>query len=113
MATFALHGVRLLFDDGAIDAVADMVMAHSTGARGLRLILGRVLSECEFQLPELADNGVTEIIFDRAAVRGERLPDIRRSQSQQVRATLLQARSKAGSYSGKRCNKDEDDLKIF
>jgi ATP-dependent Clp protease ATP-binding subunit ClpX len=106
MASFALHGVRLRFDDGAMDTVAEMVMAHPTGARGLRLILGRVLSECEFCLPELAENGVTEIVFDQAAVRGERPPDVKSSLSQQICDSLLQARSKAGSYSGRQCNKD-------
>lgn len=113
MANFALHGVRLRFDEGAMNTVAEMVMTHPTGARGLRLILGRVLSEWEFQLPELAENGVTEIVFDQKAVRGERAPYVKNSPTHQARVSLIEARSKAGSYSGRPCNRDEDDLKIF
>jgi ATP-dependent Clp protease ATP-binding subunit ClpX len=112
VAQFALHGVRLHFDDDAIAAVADMVLAHPTGARGLRLILGQVLSEWEFQLPELAESGVTDILFDERAVRGESHPVVKRSISQYARDSLLQARCKAGSYTSKLSKKERDDLKM-
>jgi ATP-dependent protease Clp ATPase subunit len=89
-----------------------MVMVHPTGARGLRLILGHVLSEWEFQLPELAESGVTDILFDEPAVRGERHPVVKRSPSQYARDSLLEARCKAGSYTSKLSKKERDDLKM-
>jgi ATP-dependent Clp protease ATP-binding subunit ClpX len=113
MAQFALHGVRLLFDDSAIDAVADKAMAHPTGARGLRMILGRVLAEWEFQLPGLADSGVTGIYFDERAVRGDGPPSVSRVQSQQSCDLLIEARRKAGSYAGTPLIKKSDDMTIF
>jgi ATP-dependent Clp protease ATP-binding subunit ClpX len=113
MAQFGLHGVRLVFDGGAIDAVADMAIAHPTGARGLRMILGRVLGDWEFQLPGLAESGVTEICFDGRAVRGDGPPVITRATDRNVSESLNEARRKAGSYSGKAMRKGGDDLSIF
>lgn len=106
---FRLHGVRLVFDDSAIDAVAEMALVHSTGARGLRMILGRVLWEWEFQLPCLSESGVTEICFDGRAVRGEGAPVIQRKAERNV----CEARRKAGSYPGKPMTEGGDDLAIF
>jgi ATP-dependent Clp protease ATP-binding subunit ClpX len=113
MAQFGLHGVRLVFDGGAIDAVADMAIAHPTGARGLRMILGRVLGDWEFQLPGLTESGVTEICFDGRAIRGDGPPVITRATDRNVSESLNEARRKAGSYSGKAMRKGGDDLSIF
>lgn len=110
IAQFALHGVRLVFDDAAIDAVAEMAMVHPTGARGLRMILGRSLGNWEFQLPDLSNRGVTEIVFDAKAVRGEGEADVRCCPSQNVRTSLLEARRKAGSYAAIPPNRRSDEL---
>ena len=110
---FRLHGVRLVFDDSAIDVVAEMAMAHSTGARGLRMILGRVLWEWEFQLPGLPESGVAEIYFDGRAIRGEGSPVIRRETERSVCDSLVETRPKAGSSTGKPYTKGGDDLSIF
>ncbi len=110
---FRLHGVRLSFDEGALNAVADLTMKHPVGARGLRLILSRALAPWEFQLPHLAEQGVTEIIFNEAAVLGLKEPEIVRASSEEGNSIpLLEARRKAASKSPSQ--RDEgDDLCLF
>ena len=113
IANFALHGVRLVFDDGAIDVVADMAVAHPTGARSLRMILGRVLADWEFQLPILANAGVCEIRFDAQSVRGNGTPTVTRNPSQKASESLIHARRKAGTYAGKPLVRKSDDPTMF
>lgn len=61
---FEDHGVELRFTDDALEAVADEAILKKTGARGLRSIVERVLSESMFVLPEMSNGTVVEINND-------------------------------------------------
>ncbi len=49
---FAMDGVDLVLDDGALDAVVDRAMALKTGARGLRSVLEEAMLDLMFEAPE-------------------------------------------------------------
>ena len=95
---FLLHGVRLEFTEDALDAVVTMAMVHPTGARALRLIIDRVLRSVEHRLPEMARQGITALIYDRAAVLGHAPPTERNSGIPVFLDLLFEIRRRAASY---------------
>ncbi len=52
---FQIDGVELVFDDAALDAIADQALERGTGARGLRAIMEEVLLPVMFDLPSRED----------------------------------------------------------
>jgi ATP-dependent Clp protease ATP-binding subunit ClpX len=64
---FEMDGVELSFTDDALEAVADLAVLRSTGARGLRAILEEVLLETMFDLPSRAD--IARVVIDERVVR--------------------------------------------
>ncbi|MEV7455845.1 ATP-dependent Clp protease ATP-binding subunit ClpX [Pseudarthrobacter oxydans] len=52
---FQIDGVELVFDDTALDAIAEQALARGTGARGLRAIMEEVLLPVMFDLPSRED----------------------------------------------------------
>ncbi|MHC6593664.1 ATP-dependent Clp protease ATP-binding subunit ClpX [Arthrobacter sp. C152] len=52
---FQIDGVDLVFDPGALEAIADQALERGTGARGLRAILEEVLLPVMFDLPSRED----------------------------------------------------------
>ncbi len=50
-ALFALSGVTLTFDDAALRAIAERALDRGTGARALRSVLERTLSEAMYEIP--------------------------------------------------------------
>ncbi|MBO1268744.1 ATP-dependent Clp protease ATP-binding subunit ClpX [Arthrobacter cavernae] len=61
---FQLDGVELLFDDDALDAIADQALERGTGARGLRAIMEEVLLPVMFDLPSRDDIASVVITAD-------------------------------------------------
>jgi ATP-dependent Clp protease ATP-binding subunit ClpX len=61
---FQIDGVELLFDDGALDAIADQALERGTGARGLRAIMEEVLLPVMFDLPSREDVASVVITAD-------------------------------------------------
>ena len=61
---FALDGVDLEFDEGALTAVVEQAEARGTGARGLRSILEAVLHPVMFDLPGRDDIAAVTITED-------------------------------------------------
>lgn len=58
--------------DACLKYVAKMAIRRGTGARGLRAIMERLLTDTFFVLPELKD--VNAVILDEKAAKGERNP---------------------------------------
>lgn len=52
---FQIDGVELVFDDAALDAIAEQALERGTGARGLRAIMEEVLLPVMFDLPSRED----------------------------------------------------------
>lgn len=65
-AMFESEGVKLQFNDDALDAIAQKAMEAGTGARALRLILEKVMNELMFEIP--SDSTVTEVIIEKETV---------------------------------------------
>jgi ATP-dependent Clp protease ATP-binding subunit ClpX len=57
MKLFGLDHVRLIFEDEALEAIAEEALARNTGARGLRAIMEQFMMKLMYELPsdELAD----------------------------------------------------------
>ena len=58
---FEIDGVVLSFDDKYIEGIAELGLKQKTGARGLRSIIERDLSDVQFNLPDLAIDGIRHI----------------------------------------------------
>lgn len=61
-----MHGVSLEFTDGALRAVARSALRRGTGARGLRTLLERLLTEAMFEVPDTT--GVIGVLVDEESV---------------------------------------------
>ena len=57
MKLFGLDHVRLVFEDEALEAIAEEALARNTGARGLRAIMEQFMMKLMYELPsdELAE----------------------------------------------------------
>lgn len=66
---FEMDGVRLTFEQEALEEIAAKALARETGARGLRSIVESLLIPLMFEIPE--DEKTGEVIITGAMVRGE------------------------------------------
>jgi len=66
---FAIDGVKLTFEDEALEAIAELALERKTGARGLRAILEESMVDIMFELPELSGYEVVitkDVILNKA-----------------------------------------------
>jgi ATP-dependent Clp protease ATP-binding subunit ClpX len=66
---FQIDGVELVFDETALEAIADQALERGTGARGLRAILEEVLLPVMFDLPSREDVA-SVVITEDVVLRG-------------------------------------------
>lgn len=71
---FELDGVELDFEQGALDAIADLAVLRQTGARGLRAIMEEVLGPIMFEVP--SSDEVAKVVVTREAVLENAAPTI-------------------------------------
>ncbi len=76
---FLLDDVDLQFTSEALLAIAKTAKEENTGARGLRGILEKVLTDLMFTTP--SDDTITKIVITEDAVNGEGKPKITRKKS--------------------------------
>jgi ATP-dependent Clp protease ATP-binding subunit ClpX len=57
-----MHGVELKYTDEALEHIARAAVARGTGARGLRTLLERLLTDAMFEVPD--DSTITEVVID-------------------------------------------------
>ncbi len=69
-----IHGIKLVVTDDALDAIAEEAAEMGTGARGLHRLIGRAVNAVDHRWPELASQGVTRVVIDRACVLGSAPP---------------------------------------
>jgi len=65
---FMMDGVELEFTPEARIAIANKSISKKTGARGLRNIIEQILLDIQFNLPELAREGLSKVIITEQAV---------------------------------------------
>ena len=73
-ALFAMDGVELEFDDGALSAVAEKTLEKKTGARGLRSIMESVLLPVMYEVP--GDKTIEKVIFTVDSVKNGTPPEL-------------------------------------
>ncbi|MCX7026979.1 MAG: ATP-dependent Clp protease ATP-binding subunit ClpX [Spirochaetes bacterium] len=67
-ASLALDDVDLVFENDAVDAIADKAIAQKTGARGIRSIVEAMMIDVMFDLP--SEKGAKRVIVDKDVVEG-------------------------------------------
>ncbi|WP_343249525.1 ATP-dependent Clp protease ATP-binding subunit ClpX [Diplocloster hominis] len=76
---FELDGVKLQFDDEAIEMIAEKSIKRKTGARGLRSIMEKSMMDLMFKVP--SDDNIVECRLTKEAVEGSQEPEIVRRQA--------------------------------
>jgi ATP-dependent Clp protease ATP-binding subunit ClpX len=71
---FEFEDVELEFTQDALDAIADLALVRSTGARGLRAILEEVLLNTMYELPGRTDVG--RVLIDAETVKSKANPTL-------------------------------------
>lgn len=74
-ALFALDDVRLVFDEDALDAIAQQAIDQKTGARGLRSIVERLMLDAMLEAPSL--KGKKELCITKKVVTQEEKASVR------------------------------------
>lgn len=69
-----MDNVKLVFDKGAIEAIADMALRRDTGARGLRSIIEETMTEMMFNIPSEPD--VKQCIIHKECITDGEEPEI-------------------------------------
>lgn len=72
MKLFEMDGVRLSFEEDALNAIADQALERNTGARGLRAIMEAMMQQVMFEVPSRTD--VEAVVITAAAVKGLEKP---------------------------------------
>ncbi|MDR2515871.1 MAG: ATP-dependent Clp protease ATP-binding subunit ClpX [Spirochaetaceae bacterium] len=73
-ASMAIDDVQLEFTEGAIDAIADTAIKHKTGARGLRAIVERLMTDIMYEIPSM--EGSKRVIITQEVVEKSEPPEI-------------------------------------
>ena len=73
-ASLAIDGVKLEFTDGAIDAIAAMAIRQKTGARGIRAIVERLMTDIMFDIPSMEGN--KHVVISRDTVEKSEPPAV-------------------------------------
>lgn len=81
-ALFAFDGVKLEFEDGAIEAIADKAIERNTGARGLRSIIEEALSDIMFEVP--SDDSIRTVIISKKCITDLKPPKIIREDTRKA-----------------------------
>jgi ATP-dependent Clp protease ATP-binding subunit ClpX len=71
-ASLAYDDVKLEFTDGAIDAIADTAIKQKTGARGLRAIVEKLMTDIMFEIPSM--KGGKQVIITQNVVEKSEAP---------------------------------------
>ncbi len=71
-ALFEMDGVKLVFEDDAIEAIAELAMERNTGARGLRAITESIMMKIMYEVPSRKD--ITEVHITYDCVKNHKEP---------------------------------------
>jgi ATP-dependent Clp protease ATP-binding subunit ClpX len=79
------HGVELKITDEALKYLTRKAVEKNTGIRGVDSAIRQVTEDLMFEIPELADSGVTEIQVDLECVLGQGDPKMIKGSSDKAR----------------------------
>ncbi len=69
---FSYDHVKLVFEPDAVDLIAEKAMERKTGARGLRSILEKAMTDIMFEIP--SDDTIVKCIITKEAIEGTEAP---------------------------------------
>ena len=78
-----MDGVRLEFEEGALEAVAEKALQLNTGARGLRSVMEGIMTNVMFQTP--SDDSIQAVVITPDAVNGKEEPKVVRNPNAKLR----------------------------
>ena len=78
-ALFSMDNVSLEFQDGALEAIAELTLEKGTGARGLRAIMEKTLMPIMYETP--SDTEVSKVIITTDTVKNGTAPIIEKASS--------------------------------
>ena len=73
-ASLSYHDVMLEFTEEAIDAIADTAIKQKTGARGLRAIVEKLMTDIMYEIPSM--KGVKQVLITKDVVEKSEAPQI-------------------------------------
>jgi ATP-dependent Clp protease ATP-binding subunit ClpX len=73
-ASLAIDDVKLEFTEGAINAIADTAIKQKTGARGLRAIVEKLMTDIMFEIPSMPGN--KRVVITQDVVEKSQAPEI-------------------------------------
>jgi ATP-dependent Clp protease ATP-binding subunit ClpX len=73
-ASLAIDEVKLEFTEGAINAIADTAIKQKTGARGLRAIVEKLMTDIMFEIPSM--EGSKQVVITQETVEKSEPPVI-------------------------------------
>ncbi|MDR2102365.1 MAG: AAA family ATPase, partial [Treponema sp.] len=73
-ASLAIDDVKLEFTEGAINAIADTAIKQKTGARGLRAIVEKLMTDIMFEIPSI--EGSKQVTITQEVVEKSEPPEI-------------------------------------
>ncbi len=79
---FEMDGVELQITDDALGYIAKKAIERDTGARGLRAIVEKPLSEAMYEIP--SDKSVKKAIFTKESFDGEKAPELIRREKESI-----------------------------
>ena len=78
-----MDDVELVFEQGALEAIADKTLEKKTGARGLRSIMEQTLIPIMFKVP--SEPTISKVIITADCVKNGTAPDVERDESRTER----------------------------
>lgn len=86
---FSYDGVKLSFEEEALEAIADLAVERKTGARGLRSIMEKAMMDVMYTIP--SDNAIKECVITKASVLEGAAPLVIRETPEIKTIDLLEA----------------------
>ena len=77
-ALFAMDDVELVFEDDALEAIAEKAIKKKSGARGLRGTIEEIMMDTMFEIPSMDD--VKRVVVTKASVEGDEDPIMERDE---------------------------------
>lgn len=77
---FEMDHVDLIFEDDALERVAEIALERSTGARGLRSVLENIMTNIMFDIP--SDKSIHKVIITKSVVDKIEQPQIIKNQAE-------------------------------
>ncbi|MBQ4059436.1 MAG: ATP-dependent Clp protease ATP-binding subunit ClpX [Lachnospiraceae bacterium] len=92
---FELDGVELAFEEAALRAIAKETMERKTGARGLRSIIERAVTDLMYEVP--SNDEISKCVITKETVEGTGEPEIVYSDSPRTKKSFVKRHPKKNS----------------